>query len=212
MNKSKRTQEHYQLQNKDKTSLNGHFRFTSTKSAATVNDTILQPMATDNQHATPTRVCWIATTQCSHSHLKPMCCHQVDLACDQHLFCLIHPQIQVIWTIHQVLLMCKRLVRLVVVRSKRRDLMSRKITSPILRKPFKGQNVPLRIGPNFENKSRLTWQSTARVCHYQKSTNTLWFPTFPLSSHARTPPNGPSHKLSWTNTTVPGSPPKKSTY
>ena len=56
MSKSKKTQERYQLQNKDQTSLNGHFRFTSTKSAATVNDTILQPMATDNQHATPTRV------------------------------------------------------------------------------------------------------------------------------------------------------------
>ena len=62
MGKSKRTQEHYQMQNKDQTSLTGHFGFTSTKSAATVNDTILQPMVTDNQHATPAHMPQITTT------------------------------------------------------------------------------------------------------------------------------------------------------
>ena len=55
MSKSKRTQEHYQTQNKDQTSFTGHFGFTSTKSAVTVNDAVLQPMVTDNQHAARAR-------------------------------------------------------------------------------------------------------------------------------------------------------------
>src|ERR1700720_4308167 len=62
MSKSKRTQECYRTQNKDQTSLTGRFGFTSTKSAATVNDAVLQPMVTDNQCATPARARRITTT------------------------------------------------------------------------------------------------------------------------------------------------------
>ena len=46
MSKSKRTQERYRKQNKNQASLTSHFGFTSTKSAATVNDAISQPKVT----------------------------------------------------------------------------------------------------------------------------------------------------------------------
>src|ERR1700722_3972941 len=164
MGKSKRTQERYRKQNKDQASLTSHFGFTSTKSAATVNDTVSQPIVTAPR---------ITTTTSGQPQLPETDVLPPSGSCMQSTSILIHPQMQVIWMIHQVLLMCKRLVRMSEMRSKRRDLMSRKITSPILRKPFKDQNVPLKIGPNFENKSRLTWRRTARVCHYQKLTNTL---------------------------------------
>jgi hypothetical protein len=52
MSKSKRTQERYQKQNKDQTSLTGHFGFMSTKSAATVKDPFSQALGTDNLSAT----------------------------------------------------------------------------------------------------------------------------------------------------------------
>jgi hypothetical protein len=84
-----------------------------------------------------------------------------------NMFWLIHLQMRVIKRrirkIHQVLLMYERMLE---KKAKRSNLMSRRIMSPILRKPFKGQNMQLRIGQSFESKSRLTWQSTARVCGY----------------------------------------------
>ena len=46
MSKSKRTQERYRKQNKNQASLTSHFGFTSTKSAATVNDAVSQPKVT----------------------------------------------------------------------------------------------------------------------------------------------------------------------
>jgi hypothetical protein len=52
MSKSKRTQEHYQKQNKDQTSLTGGSGFTSTKSGATVKDSFSQALGTDNLSAT----------------------------------------------------------------------------------------------------------------------------------------------------------------
>ena len=181
MSKSKRTQERYQKQNKDQTSLTARFGFMSTKSAAAVKDSFSQapePIISLPHSPHPHLESWLLCCP-----LKLKYCHQVDLVHDQHLFCPIHLQMRVIERrirkIHQVLLMYKRIQ--LAEKLKRRDLMSRKIMSPILRKPFKGQNMWLRIGQSFEGKSRLTWRSTARVWHYQNWTNTLSYPISPLS-------------------------------